>query len=191
MAVYRIFFERKNKKKNCVWLLGERNSGKSTFIELLAEIFCTQEFEFIRQWCPIYPPNKDWEVQVSTSKEFDAICAFSGDNFATLKRMWEGIGAQVSSNKGAPYKAQFKDHKFIVASNIAPACARIGHKDYNSNYLPMEERFEMVQMKERHEGTTIFPYDATILAGALQQLVKDCPSDQQEQIPEERKEEEV
>ena len=40
-AFVRIFFHRKDPKKCLVWLYGDRNTGKTTFIELLREIFCT------------------------------------------------------------------------------------------------------------------------------------------------------
>ena len=39
-ALYRILFERKNPKKNVVWIYGVPNSGKTSLIELLQTIFC-------------------------------------------------------------------------------------------------------------------------------------------------------
>ena len=45
-AIYRILFERKDTKKNIVWLYGAPNSGKTTLIKHLETIFCTQEFNF-------------------------------------------------------------------------------------------------------------------------------------------------
>ena len=41
-----VFFLRKDPKEHLVWLWGKRNTGKSTFISCLEEIFCTQEFSF-------------------------------------------------------------------------------------------------------------------------------------------------
>jgi phage/plasmid-associated DNA primase len=37
-----VFFKRKDKKKRLVWLYGARNTGKSSFIALMEEIFSTQ-----------------------------------------------------------------------------------------------------------------------------------------------------
>ena len=45
-SIYRIFFERKNPKKNLVWIYGAPNSGKTSLIRTLESIFCCQEFNF-------------------------------------------------------------------------------------------------------------------------------------------------
>ena len=40
-VIYQIFFQRKDPKKNLVWLHGTPNSGKTTLIKYLEAIFCT------------------------------------------------------------------------------------------------------------------------------------------------------
>ena len=62
-AIYRIFFKRKDPKKNLVWLYGAPNSGKTTIITHLEKIFCTQEFNFKDRYCPKEEPSyQDREV---------------------------------------------------------------------------------------------------------------------------------
>jgi len=57
-AIYRIFFERKDPKKNLVWIHGEPNSGKSSLIQILKEIFCTADFNFQDKYCTLQEPKK-------------------------------------------------------------------------------------------------------------------------------------
>lgn len=62
-AIYRIFFKRKDPKKNLVWLYGTPNSGKTTMITHLEKIFCTQEFNFKDKYCTKEEPSyNDREV---------------------------------------------------------------------------------------------------------------------------------
>ena len=75
-AVDRVFFQRKEPKKRLIWVYGEKNSGKSTFVDCLGEIFSTQEFNFKSNYCPMdeagsYATKKPWAVQIYTSHEFD------------------------------------------------------------------------------------------------------------------------
>ena len=92
-----------------MWFYGEPNSGKTTIIRMLEEIFCTQEFNFEDKYCTVEEPSKkDEEVQLVISKEFDVDHAFSAGNFTRFKRIGEGIGAAVSNNKYAEYKHQFE-----------------------------------------------------------------------------------
>ena len=108
-AIYKIFFERKDPKKNLVWLYGKANSGKTSLIKALEKIFCAQDFNFQDKYCTLQEPTKkDCEVQLLTSKEFEVDYAFSGTNYTTMKRMFEGIGAQVSNNKFVEFKPQFE-----------------------------------------------------------------------------------
>ena len=58
-AFYRICLERKDPKKNLLWLYGAPNSGKSTFINHLASIFCCQEFNFQEKYCTTQKCNRD------------------------------------------------------------------------------------------------------------------------------------
>jgi uridine kinase len=104
-AIYRIFFERKDPKKNLVWLYGAPNSGKTTLIKHLETIFCTQEFNFQDKYCTTRDPSKtDQEVQLAISKEFEVDYAFSNANYTCLKQLCEGLGAMVSNNKFVEYK---------------------------------------------------------------------------------------
>ena len=40
-AVNNVWFKREDPKKHLVWLYGKRNSGKSSFIKYLEQIFCS------------------------------------------------------------------------------------------------------------------------------------------------------
>jgi hypothetical protein len=46
-----LFFIRSNPKKRLVWIHGPRNTGKSTFIELMETIFAAQQFNFKQVYC--------------------------------------------------------------------------------------------------------------------------------------------
>ena len=76
-ALVRIFFHRKDTKKCLVWLWGDRNTGKTTVIELLKCIFSCQEFAFKQTYCRMDEPNKSWQTQVYASHEFDIKAAFN------------------------------------------------------------------------------------------------------------------
>ena len=52
-AVANVFFRKTDKKKHLVWLNGEANTGKSSFIECLMEIFCCVGFNFQQNYCVI------------------------------------------------------------------------------------------------------------------------------------------
>ena len=120
-AVVRIFFIRQDRKKCLVWLYGERNAGKSSFVELLGELFCLQEFNFKQSYCRLEEANKPWRTQLYASHEFDLKAAFNEHNFANLKSMWEGRAAQISTNKFVKYEQAFQGGLFIIASNELPA----------------------------------------------------------------------
>lgn len=57
-AIYRLFFERKDTKKNLVWLYGVSNSGKTTLIKHLETIFCCQDFNFLDKYATLEEPSK-------------------------------------------------------------------------------------------------------------------------------------
>jgi hypothetical protein len=40
-AINKVFLLRKDAKKHCIWIYGEGNSGKTSSIECMEEIFCT------------------------------------------------------------------------------------------------------------------------------------------------------
>lgn len=70
-------------------------------------------------------------MQIFTSKEFEVDNSFSRTHFATLKKMGEGIGVNVSTNKFVEYNKLFEDKQFIVASNKLPDCSFKYNKDYS------------------------------------------------------------
>ena len=105
-AIYKIFFERKSHKKNLVWLYGPPNTGKTTLIKALEQIFCTQDFNFQEKYCVLQEPSKkDCEVQLLVSKEFEVDHAFSANNYTQMKRMFEGLGASVRNNLFHEFRA--------------------------------------------------------------------------------------
>lgn len=53
------FFQRLDHKKRLVWLYGSRNTGKSTLIRYLEQIFVSQKFNFKGAYCPIEPKTSN------------------------------------------------------------------------------------------------------------------------------------
>jgi uridine kinase len=135
-----IFFVRKDPKKCLVWLHGSRNAGKTTFINLLQEIFSVREFNFKQSYCIVEEASKPWNAQIYSSHEFDLKAAFNDHNFANLKSMWEGKGAKISTNKYEKYEEAFQAGLFIVASNDLPPMHESMHSYYESHWKPMEAR---------------------------------------------------
>ena len=119
-AIVRIFFIREDPKKCLVWTWGDRNTGKSTLVQLLKAIFSAQEFNFKQSYCRMDDSDKDWHTQIYTSHEFDLKAAFNEHNFANLKAMWEGKGCEVSRNKFEKYSKEFDGGLFYTASNELP-----------------------------------------------------------------------
>ena len=104
-ALYRILFERKDPKKNIVWIYGAPNSGKTTIINMLEEMFCTQDFNFQDKYFTVDDPSKnDEETQLLIAKEFEVDNAFAPGNYTSLKLLGEGLGAKVSTNKYVEFK---------------------------------------------------------------------------------------
>ena len=102
--------------------------------------------------------KSDWEVQLLISKEFEVDHAFSTANYASMKRMFEGIGAPVSNNKFVEFKQQFAGKQFIIASNKLPKCSNRYNNDYEDMWNPMEYRMEKVSLLKGFDGSTPFPY---------------------------------
>ena len=59
-ATIRRFFIREDPKKCLIWLHGEKNTGKTTWIQLLKAIFSTQEYNFKQSYCRMDDSDKDW-----------------------------------------------------------------------------------------------------------------------------------
>ena len=101
LKFHELFFQRKDPKKRLLWLFGPQNTGKSTFIGMIEEMFATQQFNFKQSYCTMDNPSRDknWAVQIFTSHEFDIKSAFTSEHFANLKSLFEGKGGMVSANK--------------------------------------------------------------------------------------------
>ncbi len=93
-----------------------------------------------------------------TSKEFEVDHAFSMANYTSMKKMFEGLGAPVSSNKYVEFKQMFEGKQFIVASNKLPKCSYRYDKDHDDMWKPMLCRMEMVELERGFSGETVFPY---------------------------------
>ena len=171
-AIVRIFFIREDPKKCLVWLWGERNTGKSTWIRLLRAIFSVQHFNFKQSYCRMDDSDKDWQTQIYTSHEFDLKAAFNDYNFANLKAMWEGEGCEVSRNKFEKYSKEFNGGLFCIASNELPLFTDKCHSYYDTQWKPFEARMELVHLTKEKDAGIPFPYDALTLAGAIRQAVE-------------------
>ena len=56
-ACAKVFFtSQPHPKERLVWLHGPRNTGKSSFVELMEAIFSTQQFNFKQAYCTMDPP---------------------------------------------------------------------------------------------------------------------------------------
>lgn len=171
-ATVRIFFIRADPKKCLVWLWGEKNTGKTTWIDLLKAIFSAQEFNFKQSYCRMGDSDKDWHTQLYTSHEFDLKAAFNEHNFANLKAMWEGRGGEVSRNKFEKYSKEFTGGLFCIASNELPSFMDQSHGYYETQWKPFEARMELVHLTGAKDGNTKFPYNALTLACAIRHAIE-------------------
>ena len=175
-AVVRVLFARVVPKKRLVWIAGPRNIGKSSFINMMKEIFVTQEFNFDGPYCCMDPPDKEngknWAVQLYISPEFDVKQAFVGKHYASMKSIFEGAGAQVETGKYIPHGRKMVDGLFIVASNELPMAEDTDHIAHRTEWLPFMARCDLVRL----DGAGIvythdFPYDTSVLAKAIQHSI--------------------
>ena len=95
-----------------------------------------------------------------------------------ILQLFEGDGAPVQSNlyeripeEGA---GRFEKTIFIVASNKLPFWNRAStmNKLYETQWVPLMTRVEMVHLKESYVDSSTFPYDADMLASALAYLME-------------------
>ena len=110
--------------------------------------------------------------QIFTSKEFAVFHAFADANFSDLKSMFEGKGAQLSTNKFVQFEKMFVGGLFIIATNKLPAISHPKNYKFHSEWLPFKSRFDMVVLQDNHDGTTPFPYTKEELACALLCLLR-------------------
>ena len=75
-------------------------------------------------------------------------CAFTEAHFSNMKELFEGRGAQVSTNKFVPYGRRMKDGLFLIASNELPMCSNIDHKDYEKEWDPFMARCKLVDLEK-------------------------------------------
>ena len=95
-------------------------------------------------------------------------CAFTDAHTTNMKQLFEGKGAQVSTNKFAPYGRKMKNGLFLIASNEIPMCSAINHASYETQWKPFMARCQLVELKEDDIiCQPEFPYTAAVLARAL------------------------
>lgn len=123
-AIYRTFFKRVDSKKWCIWLCGQRSSGKSSATRLLEEIFCTEAIAWQRTMVTTDGKNKEWPTQICTCEEFAWHHAMNGDMLDKTLQLFEGRGGDIRNNFYTKYTPkQFKQTFFIVSSNSLPEMA--------------------------------------------------------------------
>ena len=146
------FTTQENPKIRLVWMYGDRNLGKSSFVSYMEEIFATQEFNFKQSYCTMDEPKRgdDWAVQLYTSHEFDYKSAFTDTHFATLKAIFEGKGGQVSTNKFATFGRKMGNGFFLLASNDLPMCENINHQAYKSEWQPFMARCNLIKLEAQY-----------------------------------------
>ena len=160
-------FRRKATKRNLFWIRGPPNTGKTDFLKRLKNIFCCVDFNFKQNYVVVSEPNKDQDPQVVLSLEFDVDQAFMPQNFNNMLTMFEGLGCQCRNNLFQPFTEQFVGERFILASNKLPASATFGSALYESQWEPILERTEWVEVVTKFRSDAPCPYDSSILAGAI------------------------
>ena len=75
-------------------------------------------------------------------------CAFTEAHFSNMKELFEGRGAQVSTNKFVPYGRKMKNSLFLIASNELPMCSNIEHKFYETEWERFLSRCQLVQIEK-------------------------------------------
>ena len=164
-ALYRTFFKRVDNKKWCIWLCGQRSSGKSSVIRLLEEIFSCEPIVWQRNMVTTSGKNKAWPTQICTCEEFAWRHALDGDMLDKTLQLLEGRGGDIRNNFYTKYTPkQYKHTFFLVASNQLPDMASEAQKNTDAHkyqWLPIESRTDIVILQESFAGTTNkLPYNA-------------------------------
>ena len=66
-----------------------------------------------------------------------------------MKQLFEGKGAQVTTNKFVPYGRKMEKGLFLLASNELPMCSNFDHECYGTEWEPFLARCEIIELKER------------------------------------------
>jgi hypothetical protein len=133
-------------KMRAVWLYGEKDSGKSTVVDYLAQILCTQAIFFKGQFVNTQDASKPrMQTQLVTCQELNAESAFSSENMANMKQMLEGRGGIVR-NLFQQWSLKFVGCYFLFCSNRLPDISNPARLQYKDDWVPMMSRCKLVYM---------------------------------------------
>lgn len=168
-------------KVRTVWVHGAADSGKTTAIELVEEIFCAQRIQFQGAFLGSAPPNKpNAATQVVSCHELNGPSAFHGSNLANMKTMLEGRGGMVR-NLYQAFSLQFAGCAFLFGSNGLPEISKehLFPVQFRDDWGPIVKRCRFVHMAESFTGRT-FGYDCATLAHCIKALLPghDRPEDE-------------
>ena len=184
-AVYDVFLAPHERKSHLVWIWGSANTGKSTFIEALEEIFSCQKISFNNNLINEEPSNNlQVKTQIALCTEFNHETALSDGTYSTLKQLLEGKGGQVKGNLWEKWGSKYKDVFFLFASNSIHYSS---NKDkfpsqWKNKWEPIEKRGQIIELTQQFEEGTP-PYDSKILAHALYQMVQQNEGEYQCIVP--------
>ena len=108
-------------KKHCLWLHGEPNAGKSSFIRRVFEIFSTHKVDWRGLYLPLRDSNRDdLMTQVVVNEEFDWEMAFGQNTLHVTKSLFDGSGGSLRQDLYEKFKECYGGAVFVVASNELP-----------------------------------------------------------------------
>ena len=171
-AVAEIVFGTNPKAKmRAVWLHGERDSGKSTVVDYLDEILCTQAIFFTGKFVNTQASTKPlMRTQLVTCQELNGEAAFQAENMANMKQMLEGRGG-IIRNLFQQWSLKFVGCYFLFCSNRLPDISNPDRLQYKDDWVPMISRCKFVYMKQTYAGSKSFPYSAPVLAHCIKALL--------------------
>jgi hypothetical protein len=156
-------------KMRTIWIYGAANSGKSTVIKFLRQIFLAQTMLLLEGKFTIVSAEHPFATQLILMDEASS-GLFVKTNMELAKSFLEGRGYPHRAMNQTPYP-DWEGACVLLATNGLPGISNPEHEDHSDNWLPVTYRTTFIKMTESHKGETKFPFDATVLAHAIMETI--------------------
>ena len=125
-AVIDVIVVNKDKRRGCLWLQGVKRSGKTTWLDIICEIFpaCTLDLKDEK-----YQSVEDYydNTILATMNDIKSDNLTRHDNIENVKNLFEGRGIKQNTKMGTK-QTVLKNVYTLITSNDLPRLARADYE---------------------------------------------------------------